>query len=406
MPENNAARPPRTRKRTRRLALYLIATLLVLAAAWAVFAPEAAPVEVARVTEGPMQVTVNNEGRVRARDRYLVAAPTAGALQRIELRQGERVRQGQPVAILEPLPLDARQRQQTVAQLEAARAVAREASARMQRAQSELELARSELARSRDLAANGFLSDQAVQQTATRENAARAEMAAAQLRQRAAEADVKAAEAALSAADLPPGQERRIALAAPVDGYVVAVHEQSARTVAAGTALLTIGDPSCYEIVADVLSTDAVRIPAGAPMLLESWGGGKTLQARVRLVEPVAFTEISALGVEEQRVNVVADPVDALGPLGDGYRVEARIVVWSGERVLKLPGSSLFRVGDAWHVFTVEDGRAREREVRVGQRNQEEAQILSGLDAGSVVVRFPSNTLRDGMRVVARDMNR
>jgi HlyD family secretion protein len=135
--------------------------------------------------------------------------------------------------------------------------------------------------------------------------------------------------------------------------------------------------------------------------LLDGWGGGKVLRAKVRTVEPVAFTKVSALGVEEQRVNVIADPIDPLGPLGDGYRIEARIVIWSDDKVTKVAGSSLFRVGDAWHVFAVENGRAREREIRVGQRNQDEAQILAGLNAGTTVVRYPNNALADGVRVVA-----
>jgi HlyD family secretion protein len=169
--------------------------------------------------------------------------------------------------------------------------------------------------------------------------------------------------------------------------------------VAAGTPLVSVADASHYEVVVDVLSTDAVRVRPGQAMLLEGWGGRSTLRATVRLVEPAAFTKVSALGVEEQCVNVLADPVNALGPLGDGYRIEARIVVWETERTLKLPGSSVFRAGYAWHVFVVEDGRAREREVKMGQRNQDEAQVLSGVDAGAVVVRYPGNELRDGARV-------
>ncbi|WP_206047249.1 efflux RND transporter periplasmic adaptor subunit, partial [Noviherbaspirillum denitrificans] len=176
-------------------------------------------------------------------------------------------------------------------------------------------------------------------------------------------------------------------------------HERSARTVGAGAPLVTIGDQARYEIVADVLSSDAVKIHPGNTMLLEGWGGNKALRAKVRLVEPVAFTKVSALGVEEQRVNVVADPVDDLGPLGDGYRIEARVVIWEAGKVTKVAGSSLFRVGDAWHVFAVEDGRARERKVEIGQRNQDEAQVLSGLAPGAVVVRFPGNELSDGAKV-------
>jgi HlyD family secretion protein len=296
--------------------------------------------------------------------------------------------------------MDARQRQEATARLDAARALAREAGLRVQRAQTDLKFAQNERRRVERLVADKFVSPQAADKAISTENAARAEWAAAKSREQAAVADVKAAEAALFAVDN-TGGKRQVPLVSPVDGYVLKVNEKSERTVAAGTPLVTVGDPARYEIVVDVLSTDAVKVRPGNLMLLEGWGGGKSLRARVRLVEPVAFTKVSALGVEEQRVNVIADPVDALGPLGDGYRIEARIVIWSEDKVVKVAGSSLFRVGDAWHVFLVEDGRAREREVKVGQRNQDEAQILSGLAPDNTVVRFPGNQLRDGVRIIA-----
>jgi HlyD family secretion protein len=246
------------------------------------------------------------------------------------------------------------------------------------------------------------MSPQAAEKAVIANQNSRAEWDAARSRQQAALAEVKLAEAALAAERGGAEGARQLQLVAPVQGYVLKVHERSERTVAAGAPLVTIGDPNRYEIVVDVLSTDAVKVKSGALMLLDGWGGGKVLRAKVRVVEPVAFTKVSALGVEEQRVNVLADPVDDLGPLGDGYRIEARIVIWSGEKVTKVAGSSLFRVGDAWHVFAVENGRAREREVKVGQRNQDEAQILSGLNAGATVVRFPGNQIADGARVMAQ----
>lgn len=386
----------------RRVVYWTLGLLVAAAALWAMFAPEAVQVEMTQATEGPLQVTVNNQGQVRVRDRYVIAAPVAGDLQRIGLRQGDAVKQGQVVALLDPVPLDARQRQETVARLEAARALAREAAARVQRATAETQLAASELKRVRQLVADNFMSPQALEKAEIAERSTRVELDASRLRQQAAQADVKAAEAALSSADAPAGARLPIQLTAPVDGYVLQLEERSGRTIAAGTPLVTIGDPSRYEIVVDVLSTDAVRIARGAPILLEGWGGGQTLQAQVRLVEPVAFTKISALGVEEQRVNVIGDPVDPLGSLGDGYRVEARIVIWSADKVTKVPGSSLYRVGNSWRVFVVQDGRLREQEVEVGQRNQDEAQIVKGLQPGDVIVRFPSNELKDGVRVEER----
>ncbi|WP_334186690.1 efflux RND transporter periplasmic adaptor subunit [Noviherbaspirillum sp.] len=392
-------------RRSRRLGKWVgtaIAILAIIALAWALFTPDPISTELTAVTRGPMQVTVDSQGQVRVHDKYIVAAPVAAELRRIELHEGDRVSRNDPVAVLDPLPLDPRQRQEALARLDSARALAREAGLRVQRAYNDLQLASSERARTERLVEGNFVSPQAAEKAIALEKASRVEWDAAKSREVAALADIKSAEAALSAAGMPDaGPLRQVQLTSPVDGYVLKINEKSGRTVSAGTPLVTIGDPAKYEIVADILSTDAVKIKPGDTMLLEGWGGAQTLRAKVRLVEPVAFTKISALGVEEQRVNVIADPVDELGPLGDGYRVEARVVVWSADQVTKVAGSSLFRVGDAWHVFTVEDGRAREREVRIGQRNQTEVEILSGAEPGTAVVRYPSNQIRDGARIAA-----
>ena len=324
-------------------------------------------------------------------------------MERIELHDGDSVRRNQVITTLNPLPVDAKQKQQAIAHVESARALAREAGLRAQAAHTDMLFAIRETERVKRLVESKFVSPQAVERVVTAEHSSRAAWDAAKSREQAAIADVKAAEAALFAADIPATAfQRKVQLTTPVDGYVLKVHEKSARTVNAGTPLVAIADPAQYEIVVDVLSTDAVKIKPGQTMLLEGWGGEKVLHARVRLVEPVAFTKVSALGVEEQRVNVIAVPIDPLGSLGDGYRIEARIVIWSDNFVLKVAGSSLFRVGDAWHVFVVENGRARERKVKAGQRNQDEAQILSGLNAGAVVVRYPDNQLQDGARVASK----
>lgn len=390
-------------RRAARKKTWIVAALGVAALAligWLLFAPDPLPVEPAIATQGPLRVSVDNQGQVRVHDKYVVAAPVAAELERIEMHDGDPVRRNQPVAILNLLPMDARQRQEAVARLDAARALAREAAQRVDRARTDMQFASNERARVEQLVRNNFVSPQAAEKATVTEQTSKAEWDAARSRHTAALADVRAAEAALLASDQTSGgRTRQLQMFSPVDGYVLKVLEKSARTVAAGTPLLSIGDPGRYEIVVDVLSVDAVKIRPGNLMLLEGWGGGKTLRARVRLVEPVAFTKVSALGVEEQRVNVIADPVDPLDALGDGYRVEARIIIWSQDKVLKVAASSLFRVGDAWHVFVVEDGRAREREVKVGQRNPDEAEILSGLNPGATVVRFPGNQLTDGARV-------
>ncbi len=378
------------------------AALAVIAIAWFLFTPDPVSTELATVVQGPMQVTVDAQGQVRVHDKYIVAAPVAAELRRIELHEGDRVGRNDPVATLDPLPLDPRQRQEALARLDSARALAREAGLRVQRAYGDMQLATNERIRAERLVEGGFVSPQAAEKASAFEQTSRVEWNAAKSRELAALADVKSAEAALSAAGTPDlGPRRQVQLTSPVDGYVLKVNEKSERTVTAGTPLLTIGDPARYEIVADILSTDAVKIRPGDTMLLEGWGGATTLRAKVRLVEPVAFTKVSALGVEEQRVNVIADPVDELGPLGDGYRVEVRVIVWSAQDVNKVAGSSLFRAGETWHVFAVENGRAREREVRIGQRNQTEAEILSGLAPGTKVIRYPSNQIKDNIRIAA-----
>ncbi|NEX62353.1 efflux RND transporter periplasmic adaptor subunit [Noviherbaspirillum galbum] len=369
---------------------------------WLLFAPKPLPVETMPAVRGPMQVTVNNQGYVRSHDKYVIAAPVAGEVDRIELREGDAVEPGQVVATLRPMPLDARQQEEAMARMESTQAQAEEAGRRARRAETDLKLAASERRRAQELMKTHFMSEQAADRAAAAEQAAQAELDAARSREQAAIADLRGARAAMLAIQSAGKPGSKIELSAPVRGYAIKIHEQSVRAVAAGTPLLVVNDPARYELVVDVLSTDAVKIRPGNEVLIENWGGAGALRASVRLVEPVAFTKVSALGVEEQRVNVIADPVGDLGTLGDGYRIEARIVIWSQDNVLKVPGSSLFRAADGWRVFTVERGRARERKVDIGQRNQDEAQVLDGLAPGAMLVRYPSNDMKDGVRVSPR----
>ena len=380
----------------------ILAVAVLAGVLWFLLAPSPIKVELAKVTQGPMQVSINNQGQIRAHDKYIVAAPVAAELERIVLRDGDRVKKGQVLAILHQLPLDARQQQEALARLDSAKALLQEAYARVQQTDTDMQLARKERMRIEGLVLGGFVSSQAMDRAISAEKSSSEEWRAAQSRQQAAAADVRNASSALIAFQKPEhGDSQQIRLTSPADGYALKVHETSARTVAAGAPLITIGDTGKYEAVVDVLSTDAVNIHPGNLVLLNGWGGASTLRARVRSVEPLAFTKISALGVEEQRVNVIADLVDAPGPLGDGYRIEARIVIWSAQDITKVPGSSLFRVGDAWHIFIVRNGRAREREVRTGRRNQDETQILSGLARDDIIIRYPGNQISEGVRVTA-----
>ncbi|MFO1318723.1 MAG: efflux RND transporter periplasmic adaptor subunit [Burkholderiales bacterium] len=389
-----------SRRRPRPWISWIAGAIVVAGAGWVLLAPKAVPVEVARAVKGPLEVTVDQEGEVRMHDRYLVAAPVTGKLVRIELHDGDSVRAGQVVGQLEPAPLDARGREEARARLAAAQALVREAAQNIRHAQAEAEQARRERERTERLVKDGFVSPEVAEKARTTEVTARSAWDAARARENAARSEAKVAEAALlSLPDRQGVPGRRIALVAPVDGKVLRLQEQSERTIPAGTAVMVLGDPSRLEIVADVLSTDAVKIRPGAAARLEEWGGERSLKARVRTVEPYAFTKVSSLGIEEKRVNVVMDPVDPLGALGDGYRVEARIVVWSAPDVLKVPASALFRSGEGWAVFRVEDGRARRRGVTLGERNPFDARIADGLAVGDVVVRYPSNELSDGSRV-------
>jgi len=389
--------------RLRRAAWWVAGAAVIAVAAWLLLAPEPIDIEIAEATRGPLEVTVDQEGEVRVHDRYVIAAPVAGKLVRVNLHEGDAVAAGQRIATLEPAPLDPRAREEAIARLAAARALVKEAQHRVSQAAAALALAKRERARFELLVSERFVSSEAAEKARTAEQTAAAELEAARSRESAAHYEQKAAEAVLLALPAADGSENRLVnLESPVAGQVLRVIERSERTVAAGTEVMVIGDPSRFEIVADVLSTDAVKIKPGAPARLVAWGGDNALQARVRVVEPYAFTKVSALGIEEKRVNVVMDPVDPLGPLGDGYRVEARIVIWAEPNVLQVPAAAVFRSGAGWAVFVVQDGRANRRAVQIGQRNPFAVQILEGLKPGDRVVKYPGNQIEDGSRVRVR----
>lgn len=378
---------------------YIVAGLAILAGFSLLFVPGSVPVEVTKVGIGPLQVTVDEDGETRAHDRFIVSAPVAGRVARIELHEGDPIARDQVVAELWPLPLSAREREEQLARISAVEAQLREASERIRQARASHEQARRERTRMEKLAAGGFVAQQEAEQARLAESTSANEVEAARFRERAVEADLKAARAALLAMDTTRGSGARVIVRAPAAGKVLRIPEKSERVVAAGAALITVGDPNRIEIVVDLLSTDAVKVKAGMPVLLEGWGGDQPLRARVRVVEPYGFTKVSALGVEEQRVNVIADFVDATQSLGDGYRVEAKIVIWSSDKVLKVPVSALFRQGEEWAVFVVEGGRAKRRNIQLGRRGSLEAEVTAGLSAGETVIRHPSNDLTDGARV-------
>ena len=379
--------------------VYVLAALAIAAAFVLSLLPGPVVVEVAKVGVGALQVTVDEDGETRAHDRFVVSAPVAGRVARIELHEGDPVTQGQMVAELWPLPLSARERVEQLARISAAEAQLREAGERVRRAQADHEQARRDGQRMGKLAAGGLVSRQEAEQAQVAETTTANELEAARFRAHSAEAELKVARAALLALEASPGSSARIQMRSPVRGKVLRIPEKSERVVASGTALITIGDPTRLEVVLDLLSTDAVKVKAGMPVLIEGWGGDKPLRARISAIEPYGFTKISALGVEEQRVNVIADFVDPPGSLGDGYRIEAKIIIWSSDSTLKIPLSALFRRGETWTVFVVENGRAVLREVRIGHRGALEAEVLEGLRVDETVIRHPSNDISQGTRV-------
>lgn len=381
---------------------YAVLGIAAMVAVALMLVPAPVAVEVTRVSAGPLQVTADEDGETRAHDRFVLSAPVAGRVARIELDEGDRVARDQVVAELWPLPLSAREREEQLARIVAAEALLREASERMRHAQSDHEQARREWLRMEKLVAGELISRQDAEQARVAETTSANELEAARFRMRSAEADLSAARAALLALDTAPAGSARIPVRSPIAGKVLRISEKSERVVAAGAALIVIGDPARLEIVIDLLSTEAVKVKPGMPVMLEGWGGDKPLRAQVRVVEPYGFTKVSALGVEEQRVNVISDFVDPPVALGDGYRVEAKIIIWRADSVLKVPVSALFRKGDAWAVFVVDGGRAKQREVRIGQRGELEAEVLQGLKDGETVIRHPSNDISDGARIRIR----
>jgi HlyD family secretion protein len=289
--------------------------------------------------------------------------------------------------------------------VDAARATVGQARADRDRAAAALEQARRTLDRQESLVEAGAISREDLEDAQTAAKTADSTFRAAEAAVSRVEQELRLAQARLQS---PPARGPAVDVIAPVDGVVLKRLRESETVVPAGEALLEIGDPKRLEVVADLLSTDAVKVSPGSHVSIEQWGGGRPLQARVRRVEPSGFMKVSALGVEEQRVNVIidfAEPADAIRALGDSYRVEVRIVVWQAEDVLKVPVGSLFRRGNDWAVFVVDEGYARLRTVQLGQRNNEEGQILKGLDAAQVVVVHPPDTLRDGARVAPRATN-
>jgi HlyD family secretion protein len=386
--------------------IFIVTALVALAIAWG-FWPRPVLIETGEVARRPLQITVEEEARTRVVDRYVLHAPVAGYLRRVELDVGDAVALGDTLAALDPLRpsvLDPRARAEAEARVAAARAGLARAEAALRQVEAEAELAAEEFRRREDMLARELISRSEFDQARSRMNAMVAARAAAESVVEVARFDLEAALAALRYSAATDGDEpvETVPVRSPVDGRVLKLLQESAGVVAAGQPLLEVGDPRRLEVEVEVLSRDAVRIEPGGRVLFERWGGSGTLEGVVRTVEPTGFTKISALGVEEQRVLVIVDigsPPEAWQRLGDGYRVEAKFIVWERADALTVPASALFRREDGWAVFVVEDGRARLRPVRLGPGSGLLTEVLEGVSAGDAVIVHPDDAVDDGVRV-------
>ena len=386
--------------------------LAVLGALAYGFWPAPVLVDVGRVSRGAMRVTVDEDGRTRIRERYLVAAPLAGRVSRITLKPGDPVEAGKTVLARidpsDPALLDPRARAEAQAKVSAAEAALEQAGAAVQRTSAALEQAQTETLRLRQLQGKATGQEHELEIAITTEAIRAAEAKAGVFARDIARFELEQARAALVRTHpVAEGQadDWRFDIAAPISGRVLRVLHESAGVVTPGTPLIEVGDPQDLELEIDVLSSDGVAVRPGAPVSIEHWGGPAPLRGVVRLVEPAAFLKVSALGVEEQRVNVIidlVDPPEARTGLGDAFRVEARIVTWESSDVLRVPASALFRTAQSWAVYAVVNGRAQRRAVELGRRNSNDAEVVSGLAEGEEVILYPGDRVREGARVEPR----
>lgn len=373
--------------------------------------PQPVGIDAATVQRGDLLVTIDDEGQTRLKDVYVVSAPVAGRVRRIDIEAGDQVIAGDTVLALfepsDPAMLDVRSRTEAEAFVKSADAAVGLAQAEQTRAQAQLDFANAELKRAEPLAERGTISQATLDQRQLSVRTARAQLAQATANLRKIRADLESARATLITArdgdSVSDGD--LIPVRAPISGRVLRVLQESEGVLAAGTPLMELGNPAELEIVVDLLSTDAVRIKSGDRVIVDDWGGDQPLDGRVRLVEPFGFTKISALGIEEQRVNVVIDfisPQSEWQSLGHGYRVETRVVVQDQQKVLKVPVSALFRSGESWAVFVDDNGTANLREIVLGKRNTLEAEVEAGLEEGDAVILHPSDAVIDGVDVMRR----
>jgi HlyD family secretion protein len=394
----------------RKWMIVIIITAGVLSAIVYGFMPKPVPVDLVKVSRGPLKVTVEEEGKTRVKDRFVLSAPVAGFMRRIKLDVGDRVQKGETLAEIEPLKsnlLDPRSHATAEAAVSSAEAALKVEEERVRAAEADAEYTRRNLERIKKLYEGGYVAKDALEQAETGAKRAEANLLSAEAAVKVARFELDKARTMLrhSAAENTRIQGKIITIQAPVNGNVLKIYRESEGVVQSGEPLIDIGDPRKLEVKVEVLSADAVRIKPGTSVLFERWGGNSTLLGKVRVVEPAGFTKISSLGVEEQRVLVIVDLTSSdenEQSLGDGYRLEASFIIWEGKEVSQVPASALFRKQEGWAVFVVKNNRALKREVKVGQRTGLAAEVLSGLIDGEEVISHPDNSIEEGTRVRPR----
>ena len=397
--------------------ILVVSALIIGLLVWG-FWPKPVMVESTLVKSAPMTVTIEEDGRTRVIDRYVIAAPVNGMTCRMHLKVGDAVTQGETLLGITPLEspvLDARSRAQAQAQVSAARSALQAAKQQVESARAAANLAGEEVKRYRTLLDKGLISQDTYDKSNTASLTASANQRSAQFQVDVASYELKAALTTLeySAANsttknangLSESVQERVPVNSPITGKILSLNRKCEGPVSTGESLLEVGDPSALEVIIDVLSADAVKIKPGMKVLFDRWGGDFELEGVVRLIEPVGFTKVSALGVEEQRVWIISDftsPPETWARLGDGYRVEAKFILWHEDDVLQIPSSALFRYQDGWAVFAIENGIAKRKPVTLGQRTGLTAQISAGLSEGDKIINHPSDSVEDGVRIEER----
>ena len=393
----------------RKLFVIIIIAGVVLATVYG-FYPKAVDVDLADVTRGPLQVTIEEEGRTRLKDRFVITAPTAGYLERIRAKAGDQVKKGQDVIVLEPLHspvLDPRSRAEATATITSAEAALNAAIEKESATAADADYMEKRLERLKNLYAKGSIAKDQFDQIEAETKKGWAIQRSAKSAVNVSRSELERSKTLLQnfASDKKTASRNKVYVSSPVSGNIFRIYKESEGAVNIGEPLMEIGNSKSLEIRVEVLSSDAVKIKPGTSVFMKRWGGEGTLTGVVRIVEPAGFTKISSLGVEEQRVLVIADitsPVEMWRSLGDAYRLEAHFVVWEGKDVLQVPAGALFRVGNDWAVFVSEKGRAVKKLVKIGQRNAMAAEIISGLTENEKVIAHPDDTIGDGTRIKPR----